>query len=172
MRNQLTGHKASAAAVAIGAGAALVLVGCSSNSNSTPTTTPTTAPTGSAAPTGATGTVPGPPAGSQQLSTAQDGQATYTRFSTSQTPTQVTSYYNTALTGAGFKVTNTGSGGGGWGQYGGSGSTLEANNGSTWVAVNAGGQTGKTTYFETCVGPSESAVDSCQSNNHGSSQSS
>lgn len=93
----------------------------------------------------------------------------YYRYSTSQSPSAVTSYYSGALKSAGYTVTNSGSGGGGWGQYGGSGSGLDANNGSSFVAVNAGGEKSGPTYFEICTGASAASVDNCQGNNHGDS---
>lgn len=99
----------------------------------------------------------------------ESGGGVYTRFSTSQTPVQVTDYYASTMKNSGFTITNQGSGGGGWGQYGGSDAHVGGNNGSTFVEVNAGGEKNKTTYFETCTGPSQAAVQQCQNANHGNS---
>lgn len=81
----------------------------------------------------------------------------------------MTNYYKGEMSKAPWKVTSSGSGGGGWGQYGGSGSYVEGNDGSTFVAVNAGGSKQGATYFEVCEGPSSGAVDNCQGNDHGDS---
>ena len=57
---------------------------------------------------------------------------------------------------------DSGGGGGGWGKWGGASAGVEGNNGSEWVSVQAGGESGSTTYFEVCVGPSSSSVDDCE----------
>ncbi|MEI6623359.1 MAG: hypothetical protein WCP28_15770 [Actinomycetes bacterium] len=165
------------AAVALGAGV-LVTGGCSSGSSSTPTSAPpapvtsaapTVAPT-TAAPAPAPATLPGPPPGAKTITAPQpDGAAMYSRFSTSQAPAAVVTYYTNALKGLGFTIASTGAGGGGWGQYGGSGAGVEAGNANTWVAVNAGGSKQGATYFEVCTGASSAIVDNCQNNNHGNS---
>lgn len=153
----------------VGAGAALALAGCSSSSSSSSSSSATPEPTKSSeapVPSGALN----PPSGSQKLSSkAEGGGTTYTRYSTSQTPVQVTSFYKAEMSKDGWKVTSSGSGGGGWGQYGGSGSQVEGNDGTSFVAVNAGGSKQGPTYFEVCEGPSASAVDNCQNNDHGDS---
>lgn len=80
---------------------------------------------------------------------------------TAAPPADVVADYKTQLTAAGFSITSDGGGGGGWGQYGGSDAGLSANNGTEWVSVQAGGQSGSTTYFEVCVGPSSTSVSDC-----------
>lgn len=153
----------SASVIAIGAGAALALGACSSGSSSSPTTSapaPTTAAPTSAAP--APGNIPAAPAGSKQLSS----NGSYSRYSTSQAPAAVVSYYSGAFKADGYTVTSQNAGGGGWGQYGGSGAGLSANNGTTFAAVNAGGSKQGATYFEVCSGTSAAAVSSCQQNSH------
>lgn len=176
MANQRVGKKLLVA-TALGSGVVLVAAGCSSNSSSSSSASPTAAsPTATAtsAPPAPTGAVPGPPAGSTQTQAPKpvSGGATYTQYKTSAAPTAVTSYYDGALKAAGFTVTNNGSGGGGWGQYGGSGAQVGGNDGKTFVEVNAGGSKQGATYFEVCTGPSAAAVNSCQSGNHGSSSNS
>jgi len=151
-------RRTTVAAVALGAGL-FAIAGCSSGSSSS-----------SSSPASTSAGVPGPPAGATVVTAPQpDGDATYSRFSTSSTPAEVETYYSGALKATGFNVTNSGGGGGGWGQYGGSEAGLSANNGTTYVEVNAGGSKQGPTYFEVCSGDSSQAVQSCQSNNHGSS---
>ena len=162
-------------ATALGSGVALALAGCSSSGSSSSSASPTTAPT-TAAPTTAApaGVVPPPPAGSTQTQAPKStsGGGTYSQYKTSQAPTAVTGYYDAGLKNNGFTITNNGSGGGGWGQYGGSGAQVGGNNGTTFVEVNAGGSKQGATYFEVCTGPSAAAVNSCQNGNHGNSNSS
>ncbi len=162
-------------ATALGSGFALALAGCSSSGSSTPSASPTSAAPTSAAPAPAPASaVPGPPAGSTETQAPKPvaSGATYTQYKTAQAPTAVTGYYNSSLKTAGYTITNSGSGGGGWGQYGGSGATVGGNNGTTFVEVNAGGSKQGSTYFEVCTGPSATAVNNCQSGNHGQSSSS
>lgn len=163
-------------ATALGSGVVLALAGCSSNSSSTASESPTAAaPTTAApAPAPAPAGVPAPPAGSTLVSgpKAVANGASYSQYKTAEAATGVTGYYNTSLKDEGFTITNSGSGGGGWGQYGGSGSQVGGNNGSLFVEVNAGSSKQSATYFEVCSGPSAAAVSACQSGNHGTSQSS
>ncbi len=172
MTSQRVGKKLLVA-TALGSGVVLVAAGCSSNSGSSSSASPTpTAPTATTAPPAPSGAIPAPPAGSSvaQAPKAVSGGGTYAQYKTSATPTAVTSYYDGALKGAGYTITNNGSGGGGWGQYGGSDAQVSGNDGKTFVAVNAGDSKGGPTYFEVCSGPSQAAVDSCQSGSHGSSK--
>lgn len=161
--------RTAVATTALGASAALILVGCSSGSSSSSTSASSAPePTKTSEAPKPSGAVPAPPAGAKQLSTqAEAGNTKYTRYQTSQPPTSVTAYYKSEMSKGGWKVTGSSSGGGGWGQYGGSGSQVEGNDGSTFVAVNAGGSKQGATYFEVCSGPSSSAVDDCQDNDHG-----
>ena len=55
-------------------------------------------------------------------------------------------------------------GGGGYGQYGGSGAGATGSKSGSFVAVNAGGQTGQATYFSVCQGSDEQAVRQCSDN--------
>lgn len=160
-------------ATALSSGVVLAIAGCSSNSSSSSSESPTAAAPTSAAPAPAAA-VPAPPAGSTLTSgpTATANGGTYNQYKTSQAPTAVTGYYDTAMKNEGFTITNNGSGGGGWGQYGGSGANVGGNNGSLFVEVNAGGSKQGATYFEVCSGPTQAAVSSCQSGNHGQSNSS
>lgn len=165
--------RAAVATTVVGVSAALALVGCSSSSgggSSTTSAAPEPTKTSEAPkPSGAIN----PPAGSTKLSSQNEsGGVVYTRYSTSQSPTAVTTFYKGEMSKDGWKVTSSGSGGGGWGQYGGSGSQVEGNDGTTFVAVNAGGSKQGPTYFEVCEGPSSSAVDNCQDNDHGDSNNS
>lgn len=159
--------RAATMAVVVGAGASLALVGCSSNSGSS--SDPSTSP---ASPT-ATGTAPStainPPSGSKQITNESVGGATYTRYSTSKTPKEVVTFYDGEFKSANFTITSEGGGGGGWGKYGGSDAGISANNGSNFMAVHAGGQSGGTTFFEVCAGPSSQSVEKCQQSNHSSS---
>lgn len=79
-------------------------------------------------------------------------------------------YYTGALKSSGFTIVSTGAGGGGWGQYGGTGAGVTANTASTYVDVQAGGSKQSATYFEVCSGATDAIVNSCQSNNHGNSK--
>ncbi len=168
-RDSRVHNRTGAAALALGAGAALVLAGCSSSSDSAPSSSPTATGPTSTSTGGGSSALPPPPAGSQQLSTSPDGAATYAQYKSTQAPKAVTTAYQASLTAAGYTVTSSGSGGGGWGQYGGSDSGLSANNGSNYVAVNAGGEKGGPTYFEVCSAATPASVKSCQQNNHGNS---
>ncbi len=173
MKSETVGKKLIVA-TALGSGVVLVLAGCSSSSDTSSASASPTAAATSAAPAPAPAGVPAPPAGSTLVSgpKAVANGASYTQYKTSAAPTAVIGSYNTALKSEGFTITNSGSGGGSWGQYGGSGAQVSGNNGSLFVAVNAGGSKQGATYFEVCSGPSAAAVNSCQSGNHGSSQSS
>jgi hypothetical protein len=103
------------------------------------------------------------PSGATELQSAQRDGAQYNRYSiTGTAPSAVTSDYQSQMESAGFKVTSSGGGGGGWGKWGGASAGVEGNNGSEWVSVQAGGESGSTTYFEVCVGPSSSSVDDCE----------
>lgn len=129
-----------------------------------PATTTAAAPTTSAAQPPAPATTPvTPPAGATQLQAAERSGAQYTRYSISgTTPSAVVGDYESQLSGQGFTVTNSGGGGGGWGKWGGASAGLSANNGSEYVDVQAGGQSGSTTYFEVCIGPSSNSVNACE----------
>ena len=152
---------------------AMALAGCFGSDDPTPMSPATTAaPTTAAAPAtteaapattqASSGTTLTSPSGASQLQQAQRNGAEYSRFSISGTaPADVVADYTTQLTAAGFSITSDGGGGGGWGQYGGSDAGLSANNGTEWVSVQAGGQSGSTTYFEVCVGPSSTSVSDC-----------
>lgn len=172
MKSETMGKKLIVA-TAFGSGVVLALAGCSSNSSSSSSESPTAAAPTSAAPA-PVAAVPAPPAGSTLVSgpTATANGGTYNQYKTAQAPTAVTGYYDSAMKNEGFTITNNGSGGGGWGQYGGSGATVGGNTGSLFVEVNAGASKQSTTYFEVCSGPSQAAVNSCQNGNHGSSKSS
>lgn len=134
-----------------------------------PTTTAAPATTAAAptttaaqAPAPATASVT-PPAGATQLQAAERSGAQYTRYSISgTTPSAVVGDYESQLSGQGFTVTNSGGGGGGWGKWGGASAGLSANNGSEYIDVQAGGQSGSTTYFEVCIGPSSNSVNACE----------
>ncbi len=158
-----------AAVGAVGAGAVLLIAGCSSSS-STPeesSAAPTPAAT-SAAP--AATTIPPAPAGSTEITSKSVAEgATYTSYKTSETPANVVAAYDSALKADGFTITNEGSGGGGWGQYGGSEARVGGNKDGVFVEVNAGGEKNSTTYFEICQGPTSESVSKCQNGNHGDS---
>ena len=103
------------------------------------------------------------PSGAQQLESDSKSGAQYTRYSISGTAASaVTSDYQSQLESQGYKITNSGGSGGGWGKWGGSEAGVSGNNGSTYVDVQAGGQSGGPTYFEVCVGPSNTSVQDCE----------
>lgn len=176
-RRQTRGRAKLAGATLTGVAALATVAACSSTS-STPSATPSsTAPT-AASPAASTpaapapapqAALPGPPPGAAQLSTQPSGGGSYTRYRTGQSPAAVVGYYSTALRAAGYTITQSGGGGGGWGQYGGSEAGLEASNGGTFAAVNAGGSKQGATYFEVCTGTSAAQVDNCQGENHSDS---
>lgn len=160
-----------AAAALTGVAALATVAACSSGSSSpSQSASPTSSGPGSSAPASAPqGAIPGPPAGASQVSTQPSGGGTYTRYKAGESLAAVVSYYSSAFKSAGYTITESGGGGGGWGQYGGSDGGLEANNGTTFAAVNAGGSKQGPTYFEVCTGTSESQVDNCQSEHHSGS---
>jgi len=167
--------RALSASGVVGIGAVLALAGCSSdsassgNASATPTASASAVESHSAVPTGG---VPAPPSGSRETGSEINGEASYKAYATSATPASVIAHYSAAMKAENWKVTSEGGGGGGWGQWGGSGSGVEGNNGTTFVAVNAGGEQDSTTNFEVCTGPSAASVDNCQGQNHASSKSS
>ncbi len=127
MKSETVGKKLIVA-TALGSGVVLVLAGCSSSSDTSSASASPTAAATSAAPAPAPAGVPAPPAGSTLVSgpKAVANGASYTQYKTSAAPTAVIGSYNTALKSEGFTITNSGSGGGSWGQYGGSGRKLAA----------------------------------------------
>jgi hypothetical protein len=109
-----------------------------------------------------------PPSGAKQLQAENENGAEYTRYSIGGTsPSAVVSGYESQLTSEGYSITSSGGGGGGWGKWGGAESGVDGNNGTTYVSVQAGGQSGSTTYFEVCVGPSQSSVNDCENASDG-----
>ena len=124
-------------------------------------TTATPAP-GTAAPAG----LPQPPAGATQQETRTDNGVQFARYSVDgQQPQQVVDYYTGIWQGEGYTITSSGGGGGGYGQYGGSGAGATGSKSGSFVAVNAGGQSGAPTYFSVCAGTDEQAVRQCNDNN-------
>lgn len=124
-------------------------------------TTATPAP-GTAAPAG----LPQPPSGATQQETRTDNGVQFARYSVDgQQPQQVVDYYTGIWQGEGYTITSSGGGGGGYGQYGGSGAGATGSKSGSFVAVNAGGQSGAPTYFSVCAGADEQAVRQCNDNN-------
>ena len=173
------------AIAAAGLGAASLLAGCSSSSDTTTTTaapattttTPaTTAPATTAKPAttaaGAAATLPAAPSGSTEIQNTTSNGVVYQRWSNASgaTPQQIVTDYQTALEAEGYTVTNTGGGGGGWGKWGGAGAGLTGNKGTTYVDVQAGGQTGQPVFFEVCQGANQRAVDDCENLSEGPQQ--
>jgi hypothetical protein len=171
------------AIAAAGLGAASLLAGCSSSSDTTTTTAApatttapaTTAPATTAKPAttaaGAAATLPAAPSGSTELQNTTANGVVYQRWSNSgATPQQIVTDYQTALEAEGYTVTNTGGGGGGWGKWGGAGAGLTGNKGTTYVDVQAGGQTGQPVFFEVCQGANQRAVDDCENLSEGPQQ--
>jgi len=119
----------------------------------------------SPAPTTAGSGLAQPPAGATQLESASDNGVQMTRYSVNgQQPQQVVDHYTGIWQGEGYTVTSSGGGGGGYGQYGGSGAGATGSKSGSFVAVNAGGQTGQATYFSVCQGSDEQAVRQCSDN--------
>lgn len=167
---------------AAGLGAAGLIAGCSSKSDTTTTTaapasSTTVAPstTEPAAPTTAGGTaaaLPAAPSGSVELQNTTTNGVVYQRWSNASgaTPQQIVADYQTALTAEGYTITNSGGGGGGWGKWGGASAGLTGNKGTTYVDVQAGGQSGQPVFFEVCQGTNQSAVDDCENLSEGPQQ--
>jgi len=136
------------------------------SASATPSTSASTST--SASPSGAAS--PGlaqPPAGANQLETRNDNGVQFARYSIDgQQPQQVVDYYTGIWQGEGYTVTSSGGGGGGYGQYGGSGAGATGSKPDSFVAVNAGGQTGQATYFSVCQGSDEQAVRKCSEDNN------
>ena len=160
---------------------ALALSGCASTAEKSEkapektTVTETVAPPASATATTATPTaattapasLPQPPAGATQQETRTDNGVQFARYSVDgQQPQQVVDYYTGIWQGEGYTITSSGGGGGGYGQYGGSGAGATGSKSGSFVAVNAGGQTGASTYFSVCAGADEQAVRQCNENNN------
>jgi hypothetical protein len=164
------------AAVITGIGiAALALAGCGGPTDTSEkamektTVTETVAPPASSATTAATtapASLPQPPAGATQQETRTDNGVQFARYSIDgQQPQQVVDYYTGIWQGEGYTITSSGGGGGGYGQYGGSGAGATGSKSGSFVAVNAGGQSGASTYFSVCAGADEQAVRQCNENN-------
>jgi hypothetical protein len=169
------------AAVITGIGiAALALAGCGGSTDTSEkaaektTVTETVAPPASSATTAATAApattapagLPQPPAGATQQETRTDNGVQFARYSVDgQQPQQVVDYYTGIWQGEGYTITSSGGGGGGYGQYGGSGAGATGSKSGSFVAVNAGGQSGASTYFSVCAGADEQAVRQCNENN-------
>ena len=164
---------------------ALVLSGCGGTTKSDTTTVtetvstsaaPSTSASASASASMSTPASPGaaaspglaqPPAGASQLETKTDNGVAFARYSLAgQQPQQIVDYYTGIWQGEGYTVTSSGGGGGGYGQYGGSGAGATGSKPGAFVAVNAGGQTGQTTYFSVCQGSDEQAVRKCSEDNN------
>jgi len=134
------------------------------SASSTAAATPSAAAT-SPAPASTGAGVAQPPAGAAQLESRTDNGVQVTRYSVNgQQPQQVVDYYTGMWQGEGYTVTSSGGGGGGYGQYGGSGAGATGSKSGSFVAVNAGGQTGQATYFSVCQGSDERAVRQCSDN--------
>ena len=174
-------HRAILTATSVGA-VSLALGACSSGSSAptvTVTATPSAAATTAAAAPAAVAPeataapvdgMPAAPSGAQLLQTSNTNGVQYARYSTSEQPAQVISYYSSAWQGEGYTMTNSGGGGGGWGKYGGADAGATGSKAGAYVDVQSGGSTSGPTYFEVCMGANESAVDQCgNSSNSGTS---
>ena len=94
------------------------------------------------------------PSGSDTLNTSDRNGVEYARYSNSGlSPKQVVSAYNSEAKSAGWEIVKSDGGGGGWGPYGGSDYGMIAKKGNEYFGVQAGGEKGRTTYFEACAGP-------------------
>ena len=173
----MNSNRAMAAAMGMGV-AALALSACSSGSGSQSTVTVTASAPATEAPATAAATqaaksvapsatqdqlngLPPAPAGSSLLQTSTDNGAQYARYSTSEAPTQVVAYYTGKWQAEGYQIQSTGSGGGGYGKYGGADAGASGSKSGSYVNVQAGGSTQGPTYFEICQGPNQSAVNEC-----------
>jgi hypothetical protein len=169
----MTRHSKKAALAAVtGVGIAGLLGACSSDSKSSTTTTTAKAASSSAGTTAttkaATNALPAAPSGSVELQNTTTNGVVYQRWSNAgATPQQIVTDYQNALTAEGYTITNSGGGGGGWGKWGGANAGLSANKSGVYVDVQAGGQSGQTTYFEVCQGTNKSAVDQCENASQG-----
>lgn len=160
---------------ALGSAVVLGAAGCSSGSSSsevTATATVTETASASASPS-ASGSksadyvpITEPPSGAKELEHTDSADYHYSRYSIDgQQPAQIVSYYTNAWQNDGYTIDSSGGGGGGWGQYGGSGAGATGSKSGSFVAVQAGGQSGATTYFEVCEGTNQQVVDQCGSDN-------
>jgi len=177
----------SIALAASGLGIIGLVAGCSGSEESTtstaeptstagPSTTEATTTTaaGGASSGSTAGSLPTPPSGSIEVQTSNANGIVYQRYSNSSgaTPQQIVADYQAALQSEGYTVTDTGGGGGGWGKWGGSGAGLNASRSGSYVAVQAGGQTGQPVYFEVCQGSNEQATEECENQSQGPDSSS
>lgn len=164
-------------AAAAGVGVLGLVTGCGGSSDGTTTTTAaptttevtsTTAAGGSTAPSAA-GALPAAPSGSIEVQTGNDNGVVYQRWSNASgaTAEQIVAEYQTALQAQGYTVTSSGGGGGGWGKWGGAGAGLTASRSGSFVAVQAGGQTGQPVYFEVCQGANQQATQECGNQSQG-----
>lgn len=83
--------------------------------------------------------MPAAPSGAQLLQTSNTNGVQYARYSTSEQPAQVISYYSSAWQGQGYTMTNSGGGGGGWGNYGGADAGATGSKAGVYVDVQSGG---------------------------------
>lgn len=166
----------------IGAGAASLAAATGCGGGATTVVEMETQPTSTAAPTtqappaqtstpgGSTASSVQPPSGSNEVQKRGRKGVSYARYSTAETPSQVVDYYRGELSNEGWTVRHEGKGGGGWGRWGGSEAGLWAVKGDDYAAVQAGGESGHTTYFEVCVGPNRSITDDCEDMTSGGSR--
>ncbi len=166
------------AAAAAGVGILGLVTACGGSSDGTTTTTAapttteattTTSASGGTASGSAAGALPAAPTGSIEVQTGNDNGVVYQRWSNSSgaTAEQIVAEYRTALQAQGYTVTSSGGGGGGWGKWGGAGAGLTASRSGSFVAVQAGGQTGQPVFFEVCQGADQQATQECENQSQG-----
>lgn len=118
--------------------------------------------------------LPPAPSGAKQLDNKTTAAMTYGHYKISgTTPKKVVSDYESTFKSQGYNITNAGGSGGGWGKWGGSNYGMDAESGSSYASVQAGGSKSGPTYYEVCIGPDKGVVDNCDSHsrNHKDSQS-
>ena len=92
-----------------------------------------------------------PPSGAKLLDEKPGGDVVYQRYSSSETPQEVEALYGEEVEAAGWSLVESGGSGGGWGPYGGSDYGLTAKREDEYFDLQAGGEKGRTSYFEICA---------------------
>jgi hypothetical protein len=136
--------------------ATTVAAAAETSTSTAPTTSAAPAPTTTAAAANPVAPAPSGATQERQDAISEGGQHTY--YVTSEAPAQVVAAYQATLQAAGWTV--EGSGGGGYGEYGGGG--LTASQGASYLVMNAGGGDGQT-HIDICSWPARPAEDGCGS---------
>ncbi|MCB1488274.1 MAG: hypothetical protein KDJ88_12555 [Bauldia sp.] len=95
-------------------------------------------------------------ANARKVSEDAKGDGTHTYYKSTTSPGDLVEAYKGELSSDGWSIVNAGGGGSSWG----GGATLTATKGSTYLVLDAGGESGET-HIDLCVWPSKPDDDDC-----------